>query len=154
MVLPPSRDDMHLRVTLFVRRSSGSPAADISTVELDRLMAAVCATLGVERIQVTTIGAIPVANILQHVRTAACLAPSVGVQADGVDLGSAMHDLRRADPERIIVGPDAGGRLALTCQGRLHAGPADSRGTDLVPLLRAGDFVSLDAAIRSTAASA
>jgi cyclic pyranopterin phosphate synthase len=39
-------------------------------------------------------------------------------------------------------------RIRLTSQGRLHTCLFDERGVDLLPLLRADDFVGLDAAIR------
>lgn len=100
-------DRCNLRCTYCLPESARFAESAISADELDRLMAAVCAAVPVHKIRLT--GGEPTLdpNLIQHVRTAAWLAPVVGLTTNGVLLQRLLPELQAVGLNRLNISLDA-----------------------------------------------
>jgi cyclic pyranopterin phosphate synthase len=78
--------------------------------EIDRLIGAVCAAVPVHKIRLT--GGEPTlsSGLLQHIRAARWLVPTVGMTTNGVLLAGMVADLRAAGLDRLNISVDAADR--------------------------------------------
>ncbi len=114
-------DRCNLRCTYCLPEQAEFAPPSLSADELDRLMAAVCAAVPVHKIRLT--GGEPTLSphLLQHVRTAAWLVPTVGLTSNGVLLARLLPELRQAGLTRLNISldaADAAGFLAATRRDR------------------------------------
>ena len=100
-------DRCNLRCTYCLPEQAEFAPTRALPQELDRLMAAVCETVPVHKIRIT--GGEPTLSpsLLQHVRTAAWLAPTVGMTSNGVVLERLLPELREAGLTRLNISLDA-----------------------------------------------
>ena len=114
-------DRCNLRCTYCLPEQADFAPPSLSPDELDRLMGAVCAAVPVRKIRLT--GGEPTLSphLLQHVRTAAWLVPTVGLTSNGVLLQRLLPELREAGLTRLNISldaADAAGFLAATRRDR------------------------------------
>jgi cyclic pyranopterin phosphate synthase len=100
-------DRCNLRCGYCLPEDARFRAPACSADELDRLMAAVCAAVPVGKIRIT--GGEPTLSpdLVRHVRTAAWLAPVVGMTTNGVLLERLLPELVEAGLNRLNISLDA-----------------------------------------------
>ena len=123
-------DRCNLRCTYCLPEQATFAAHHASPDELDRLMAAICAAVPVHKIRIT--GGEPTLSphLLQHVRTAAWLVPTVGLTSNGVLLERLLPELQDAGLGRLNISldaVDAAGFAAFARRDRLEAVVASIR---------------------------
>jgi len=100
-------DRCNLRCTYCLPEDARFAPSRASAAELDRLMAAVCAAVPVHKIRLTGGEPTLCPDLLQHVRAAAWLAPTVGLTTNGVMLEPLLPGLREAGLTRLNISLDA-----------------------------------------------
>ncbi len=133
-------DRCNLRCTYCLPEDARFVPARTTPDELDRLMAAICAAVRVHKIRLTGGEPTLCPSLLQHVRTAAWLVPTVGLTTNGVVLEHLLPELHEAGLNRLNISldaADAAGFLHSTRRDRFPAVLASiraARQTGFVPL--------------------
>ncbi len=100
-------DRCNLRCTYCLAEDARFAPSRATVEELDRLMAAVVAAAGVTKIRLTGGEPTLAPGLVQHLRTAAWLVPTVGLTTNGVLLEGLVGDLVAAGLSRLNVSLDA-----------------------------------------------
>ncbi|MBN8523978.1 MAG: radical SAM protein [Planctomycetes bacterium] len=100
-------DRCNLRCTYCLPEDARFAPSRATAEELDRLMAAVCASAPVTKIRLTGGEPTICPSLLQHIRTAAWLVPTVGMTTNGVALERLLPELRNAGLTRLNISLDA-----------------------------------------------
>jgi GTP 3',8-cyclase len=100
-------DRCNLRCTYCLPEDARFAPSRTTPDELDRLMAAVCASAQVTKIRLTGGEPTICPSLLQHIRTAAWLVPTVGMTTNGVALERLLPDVRDAGLTRLNISLDA-----------------------------------------------
>ncbi|MCK6487755.1 MAG: radical SAM protein [Planctomycetes bacterium] len=100
-------DRCNLRCTYCLPERARFAPDPAAPDEIDRLMAAVCAAAGVRKIRITGGEPTLAPALLQHIRTAAWLVPTVGMTSNGVLLAGMAGELRAAGLGRLNISLDA-----------------------------------------------
>ncbi len=100
-------DRCNLRCTYCLPEDARFASSRVGVDELDRLMAAVVAAAGVTKIRITGGEPTLAPGLLQHLRTAAWLVPTVGLTTNGVLLEGLLPDLLAAGLNRLNISLDA-----------------------------------------------
>ena len=100
-------DRCNLRCTYCLPEDARFAPSRVTPDELDRLMAAVCASAQVTKIRLTGGEPTLCPTLTQHVRTAAWLVPTVGLTTNGVVLERLLPELREAGLNRLNISLDA-----------------------------------------------
>lgn len=103
-------DRCNLRCAYCLPANARFTTARCSPDELDRLMGAICAAVPIHKIRITGGEPTLCPTLLQHVRTAAWLAPTVGLTSNGVLLADLLPDLQAAGLTRLNISLDAADR--------------------------------------------
>jgi GTP 3',8-cyclase len=100
-------DRCNLRCTYCLPEDAHFAPARATPAEIDALMGAICAAVPVHKIRIT--GGEPTLSphLLQHVRTAAWLVPTVGMTSNGVVLEQQLPGLREAGLNRLNISLDS-----------------------------------------------
>ncbi len=100
-------DRCNLRCTYCLPEDARFAPSRATPDEVDRLMAAVCASAQVTKIRLTGGEPTLCPSLTQHVRTAAWLVPTVGLTTNGVVLERLLPELREAGLNRLNISLDA-----------------------------------------------
>ncbi len=100
-------DRCNLRCTYCLPEDAHFTPSRVTPDELDRLMAAVCASEPVTKIRLTGGEPTLCPTLAQHIRTAAWLVPTVGLTTNGVVLERLLPELREAGLSRLNISLDA-----------------------------------------------
>lgn len=100
-------DRCNLRCTYCLPEEAQFAPSRIDPDELDRLMAAVVAVAGVRKIRITGGEPTLAPGLMQHLRAAAWLVPTVGLTTNGVLLEGLLPDLMAAGLTRLNISLDA-----------------------------------------------
>ncbi len=111
-------DRCNLRCTYCLPEDARFAPSRTAPDELDRLMAAVCAAAPVTKIRLTGGEPTICPSLLQHVRTAAWLVPTVGMTTNGVELERLLPDLRDAGLNRLNISLDAADAVGFRLSAR------------------------------------
>lgn len=111
-------DRCNLRCTYCLPESAHFAASTISAEEIDQLMAAICAAVPVHKIRLTGGEPTLCPDLIQHVRAAAWLVPTVGLTSNGVMLERLLPELRSAGLTRLNISLDAADAVGFTTATR------------------------------------
>jgi cyclic pyranopterin phosphate synthase len=100
-------DRCNLRCTYCLPEDARFAPSRATPDELDRLMAAICASVPVTKIRLTGGEPTLCPSLTQHIRTAAWLVPTVGLTTNGVVLERLLPELREAGLNRLNISLDA-----------------------------------------------
>lgn len=100
-------DRCNLRCTYCLPEDARFAPSRAAPAEIDALMAAVCAAVPVRKIRITGGEPTLAPSLLQHVRAAAWLVPTVGLTSNGVVLERQLPGLREAGLNRLNISLDA-----------------------------------------------
>ena len=100
-------DRCNLRCTYCLPEDARFSPSRATADELDRLIAAVCASVPVSKIRLTGGEPTLCPTLTQHIRTAAWLVPTVGLTTNGVVLERLLPELREAGLNRLNISLDA-----------------------------------------------
>lgn len=100
-------DRCNLRCTYCLPEDARFAPSRATADELDRLMAAVCASVSVTKIRLTGGEPTLCPTLAQHIRTAAWLVPTVGLTTNGVVLERLLPELSEAGLNRLNISLDA-----------------------------------------------
>jgi cyclic pyranopterin phosphate synthase len=100
-------DRCNLRCTYCLPEDARFAPSRATADELDRLMAAVCASVSVTKIRLTGGEPTLCPTLTRHIRAAAWLVPTVGLTTNGVVLERLLPELREAGLNRLNISLDA-----------------------------------------------